>query len=73
MSDQENYKRLKREGETPIVTNLGDKFRSVVVPAGFDVKCDEENNSPEDIEAGRVNIDIELTFKRVPVVRGGDA
>jgi len=27
---------------------------------GFHVRCDETNNGPEDVEAGRLNIDVVL-------------
>lgn len=48
-------------------------FRELVLPKAFKVKCDEENNTEEDIEEGRVNIDIEITFERLPVTEGGEA
>ena len=34
----------------------------VLVPSGFDVKCDETNNTQQDIDERRINVSIILHY-----------
>lgn len=48
-------------------------YASRIMPDGFDVVCDETNNSEQDVKDGKLNVGVTLYFKRVPIVRGGQS
>lgn len=48
-------------------------YASRIVPDGFNVVCDETNNSKQDVKDRKINVSVTLKFKRVPIVRGGQS